>query len=154
MKLAISPDGQTFATGMSDGRVIVWDLNENRIRRIHGSGTYKPGDEVYHLGFSPDGRLLASGNSNNEMKLWDVKTGDALGTLPPIPEGLAPQAEAIFAMRFTDSADYLVTFRRSLPAKSHLRLVLERAKGRGPTSASGHAQSESASEIRCQGARR
>jgi eukaryotic-like serine/threonine-protein kinase len=118
VRLAISPDSQTFATGMSDGGVVLWDLKQNRVLRSLDRRPYRAGNEVYHLGYSPDGRFLAFGNTNNEIKLWNVRSGEELGTLPELPERLAPQAEAIFTVRFTDSSDYLVTFRRSMPAKS------------------------------------
>ncbi|MFI5457998.1 MAG: protein kinase [Isosphaerales bacterium] len=114
LKLAVSSDNRTIAAGMSDGRVVLWDVMEEHVLhslRHQGSGA---GGEVYFLAFSRDGRLLASGSPNNSVKLWDVATGGERATLPTVPDGEARQIGDLFALRFTDNSGCLVTVRRGV----------------------------------------
>jgi len=114
LKLAASSDNRTIAAGMSDGRVVLWDVIEERVLhslRHQGSGA---GGEVYFLAFSRDGRLLASGSTNNSVKLWDVATGGERATLPTVPDGEPRQIGDLIALRFTDNSGCLVTVRRGV----------------------------------------
>ena len=76
LQLAISHDGRTLAAGFANGRVMLWDLIQDRL--LHMIDHRDPGtsDKIYLLAFSPDGRLLASGSPpTNRVKVWDVETG-------------------------------------------------------------------------------
>ena len=113
VKLAISPDSRLLATGKADGRVVVWDLNERRIRWTLVSHAPGPGAEVYSLAFSRDGRFLASGSTNPVVKLWDTKTGRELGVFSGEPKELALQFAQICDLRFTENSDRLVVLRKA-----------------------------------------
>jgi WD40 repeat protein len=74
--LAWSPDGNTLATGSSDGTTILWDPKT-------GQRLMSRRDEVgriHDLAWSPDGTTLAIG-SDNMVVLWDVVSGEARGKL-------------------------------------------------------------------------
>ena len=66
--LAISPDGNTLASGSSDGVVRLWDLR----RRGRPAELWKHVLPVYSVAFSPDGKKLASGSADCTARIWDV----------------------------------------------------------------------------------
>jgi WD40 repeat protein len=74
--MAISPDGQTLATGHWDV-VTLWNMfTGERIAVLRGFGRY-----VDSLGFSPDGSLLAAGTDSGGLQIWDVGSGTKLHSL-------------------------------------------------------------------------
>jgi WD40 repeat protein len=76
LALAVSPDGNTFATGGT--RIALWDVALGKKVREwpgHQLGTY-------HVAFSPDGKVLASTSWNDDpVRLWDVATARELRQL-------------------------------------------------------------------------
>ena len=60
-----SPDGRFLAAAAQTGRVLVWDLEDDKeIQRIEGTGS------VVKLAFSPDGRQLLSGDERGRIAVW------------------------------------------------------------------------------------
>ena len=98
LRLVIAPDGRTLAAGMSDGRVVLWDLIDGHVRKMltHGS----PSDSVYFLDFSRDGRLLATGSSPNTIKLWDLLTFQEVAMLPAKLNGTTTHQDGVFEVNF------------------------------------------------------
>jgi WD40 repeat protein/serine/threonine protein kinase/Flp pilus assembly protein TadD len=76
-RLAISPDGQTLATG-AHRNLKLWDLATGK-ERTEFLG-HK--DIILSVAFSPDGRTLATGSTDRTVKLWDVATGQELAEYP------------------------------------------------------------------------
>jgi len=75
---ALSPDGKLFACGRYDGKIIIWDLKDRRVRaEMPHQG------EICAIDFSPDGRLLATGSNFGTLMLWDTQDWQAL--TPPLP---------------------------------------------------------------------
>ena len=85
LQLTVAPDSRTLAAAMADGRVDLWDLNENRLLRSHVNKEHRLGDEVYYSEFSRDGRFLAFANQNNVVRLWDLTTGGEPRIVPDAP---------------------------------------------------------------------
>ncbi len=74
--LAFSPDGLTFATGLSDGTIILRETaNGMPIREPlvgHSNG-------VNLLTFSPDGQVLVSSDWTDTLVMWDLTSGQMIG---------------------------------------------------------------------------
>jgi WD40 repeat protein len=67
--VALSPDGQTLASGGADGSVILWDLPTSQQL---GDPIAAHSDGVRSLAFSGDGRTLASAGADGDVVVWDV----------------------------------------------------------------------------------
>ncbi len=75
--VAISPDGQTLASGSWDDTIKLWNLATGKeLRTLTGHKS-----SVQSIAISPDGQTLASGSFDKTIKLWNLKTGDLLRTL-------------------------------------------------------------------------
>jgi len=74
--VAVSPDGETLATGSFDRTVRLWDLTAAKTRIILEGHT----GPVMCVAFAAGGRILASGSGDNTAKLWDVSSGKELAT--------------------------------------------------------------------------
>jgi WD40 repeat protein/serine/threonine protein kinase len=68
LAVAISPDGQTVATGDSDHAVRLWDAATGKERAV----LLGHGQSVQGMAFSPDGHTLATVSRDATIGLWDV----------------------------------------------------------------------------------
>lgn len=71
IKVAVSPDGNWIAAGLSDGTIRVWSAanpTPGREWRAH------MGDMGF-LGFSPDSKMVLTAGSDHLVRLWDVASG-------------------------------------------------------------------------------
>ncbi|MCY4403073.1 MAG: sigma-70 family RNA polymerase sigma factor [Candidatus Poribacteria bacterium] len=73
--LALTPNGDTLASGSDDGTIRLWDTSAGtQISSI-------PSSKTDALAFSMDGKILASVNNFVSIQLWDVGTGKQLTSL-------------------------------------------------------------------------
>ena len=79
---ALSPDGQTLATGSYDRSVVLWELASGRV--LHTLTGHN--GAIYDLDFDPSGQVLATASADQTVKLWHVASGQRLDTLGQ-PEG-------------------------------------------------------------------
>ena len=88
--VAFTRDGQTLASGDSDGTVRLWNIADPAHPRLRGPIPASGTASVQSVAFSPDGRALASGSLDGTVRLWDL--GDAAHPKPlsPIQTGGAP----------------------------------------------------------------
>lgn len=75
--VAFSPDGQTLASGSTDGTVKLWNVNTGKAFRTLFGHT----DSVWSVAIAPDGKTLASGSWDRTVKLWNLETGELQRTL-------------------------------------------------------------------------
>lgn len=99
--LAYSPDAQTLAAGLRDGRLALWQTawlgSAPRLAAAHAGS-------VKALAFSPDGSLLASGGSDKTARRWALPTLQALGPT------LAGHGDKVIAAAFTADGRELNSF--------------------------------------------
>lgn len=75
--IAISPDGQVFASGSVDKTIKVWHLGTGKLIFIL-KGHLQP---VLSLAISPNGQFIVSGSADETIKLWNLNNGQLLHTL-------------------------------------------------------------------------
>ena len=106
--VAFSPDGNTVATGATDGNIRLWNAATRLETGAPMSSDAQPVDavafspdgpllaaatqqeagsalatgpaEIGALAFSPDGKILATGGRDGAARLWHVSTGSPVGT--------------------------------------------------------------------------
>ncbi|MHC1766308.1 MAG: WD40 repeat domain-containing serine/threonine protein kinase [Verrucomicrobiia bacterium] len=66
--IAASPDGRRLATGSSDERVVVWDLERGSIERVFQGNLIGTSS----LAFSPDSQTLFAGCSDQNIHVWQL----------------------------------------------------------------------------------
>jgi WD40 repeat protein/tRNA A-37 threonylcarbamoyl transferase component Bud32 len=65
--IAISPDGQTLASGSKDKTIKLWNLKTGQLKETISEVS----DEVHSLAFTPDGKTLVSGGSEDgSIEIW------------------------------------------------------------------------------------
>lgn len=75
--VAVSHDGQLFASVSYDKTVELWDLSTGKqIRKLEGHD-----ERVRAVAFSHDGQLLASASNDRTVRLWDPSTGEQIRKL-------------------------------------------------------------------------
>jgi WD40 repeat protein len=75
--IGFSPDARIIASGVRDGTVQVWLVNDGKLLRSF-DGKSGPVETVT---ISPDGQILAAGLSDGKVLLWRVSDGTLLRTL-------------------------------------------------------------------------
>jgi WD40 repeat protein len=67
--IAISPDGETIASGSDDNTIKLWNLKTGEFNNTLSGHS----SSVYSVAFSPDGQTLVSGSYDKTIKLWNLK---------------------------------------------------------------------------------
>lgn len=69
--VAFSPDGKLLATGLDNGSVWLWSLDQDK---AVGNFDVKSNIEVNSVVFSPDGTIIATASNDKVVRLWAVKS--------------------------------------------------------------------------------
>jgi WD40 repeat protein len=73
--IRFSHDGTMLASVGEDGRIIIWDIAQRRIRKSVNTGSVG----LYSVDFSHDGKFLITGDSDGVIRKWNVATGESIG---------------------------------------------------------------------------
>lgn len=76
LSIAVSPDGQTLASGDAEGNLDLWDVASTSKTRSH-----KHEHAVEAVAFSADGKLLATADANRTAQVFDASSGKLVETL-------------------------------------------------------------------------
>ncbi len=74
---AFSTNGKYFATGSADGKLIIFDVNEWKIRKILKEHSL----DITSVSFNPINDYIVTGSKDNTAKIWDGVSGGSLFTL-------------------------------------------------------------------------
>ncbi|MDE0087284.1 MAG: WD40 repeat domain-containing protein [Candidatus Poribacteria bacterium] len=72
LSIALSPDGDTIASGSMDKTIRLWDVQKRKLIATLEGHT----DEIWTVAFSPDGLTLATGCRSGSIHLWNPTTGN------------------------------------------------------------------------------
>lgn len=73
-----SPDGKTLAMGFEDGRIIVYDIAERKVRFT----LEEHSGPVWGIDFFPDGTQFVSASDDGSVKIWDLDKRKSARTFP------------------------------------------------------------------------
>jgi WD40 repeat protein/DNA-binding CsgD family transcriptional regulator/predicted transcriptional regulator len=77
LSVAFSSDGQTLATGDTNGEILVWQVKNSELKlRLKADNTL-----IRSVAFSPDGQTLANASENQTIKIWELSSGTCVKTL-------------------------------------------------------------------------
>ncbi|MBN8789987.1 MAG: caspase family protein, partial [Terrimonas sp.] len=73
ISLSFSPDGQYIAIAEDAGKISIWDLQKEKLKKtlIVHSDTLFYLWRMKNICYSPDGRYIISGNGDGIIKVWD-----------------------------------------------------------------------------------
>lgn len=75
--VTITPDGRLALSGDTQGKLIVWDLNQGiQLHELYGHDSY-----ITTVAITPDGRLAVSGSYDKSICVWDLERGVLAHTL-------------------------------------------------------------------------
>ncbi|MEM7133727.1 MAG: tetratricopeptide repeat protein [Chloroflexota bacterium] len=73
-RLAIHPNGETFAASTADGEIWLWQLSDRQLQSVL---TDECG-AIVTTAFSPDGQTIIGGCTDHNVRVWDVGTAQLL----------------------------------------------------------------------------
>lgn len=94
--IALSPDGDVFASCSRDGTAKLWNVADGSFRQTLAGHT----DSVYRVVFSPDGAIVATSSFDGTIRTWNATTGAAIDVITPLngagvgPIAFSPDAQS------------------------------------------------------------
>jgi WD40 repeat protein len=104
VSLAFSADGSLLTTGSSEGTILLWSVDGNRLTQL-GSTLYMTSSPRF-LSFSPDQGRLAGGDAANFAYLWDTRTVEEISRIP--------HGNAVTSVSFSPDGAQLFTVSRKV----------------------------------------
>jgi WD40 repeat protein len=101
IRLAVAPDGQSFAAVGDENRTILWDVMEGRkLRTLRGHT-----DSVYGAAIDADSRFLVTCGDDKTIRIWNFAEGDSRHKLTAHAGAVHTAAFAPDGPRFTTCSD-------------------------------------------------
>lgn len=109
--VAITPDGNTIASGSFDSNIKIWNAHTGRqIYNLNGPGegpigwtrSFFSDNIVYTVAFSPDGYTLASGGVKQPIKLWRLSSGE-------VKSNLTGHTDDVYSVAFSPDGKFLAS---------------------------------------------
>jgi len=97
--ISLSPNGKTVASGSTDGRVKLWNIE---MRKVIASWTGHTG-YVASVHWSADGMRVASGSFDGTVRVWEMESGETV--LGPIKTG----NRRVFAVAYSPDSSNIAT---------------------------------------------
>ena len=89
---------QVIATGAGDGKIIIWDEQTGKIKKIVDAHR----EPIFDLALSNNGKLLASSSWDGVISFWDTETWERY-------RYIYNEGASAYSIAFTDNDAYLVT---------------------------------------------
>ncbi|MBI5541063.1 MAG: caspase family protein [Bacteroidia bacterium] len=95
---AFSSNGKLFSTGSSDGKLIIFDAVEWKIKKIQKEHTL----DITSISFNPINDYIVTGSKDNTAKIWDGVSSGSLFTL-------REHTKAVTAVAYSSDGKNIVT---------------------------------------------
>lgn len=105
--VAIDADAKRVATCGTDGSVLVWNIDTDRLIHHLKKGS-REGERMAALAFSPDGKSLATLSRYGFLSLWELTSGQQIGT--PVDHSGGEES----TLQFSPASDRLVVVDRAV----------------------------------------
>lgn len=92
-----NPDGNSFATGSWDNKILIWDLSTNQVER-----TLRSGNDFWDIAYNSTGDKLISAGGDRKVTVWEAATGRAL-------QNMVGHFTAVRSIAVSHDENYLVS---------------------------------------------
>jgi G protein beta subunit-like protein len=76
LRLAVAPDGNSFATAASDSKAKIWDCPSGALRQtLDGHNQTK---WIWDVAYTPDSEMVVTAGTDKHLRVWNAVTGEVV----------------------------------------------------------------------------